>query len=145
LQDRTRDQGWTGAYLSKGPAASDDDSAVYRNASGYILTGPEYVTVFAGDTGKELDTIATRCPRGRECLGDGYGNRVDRFNGGVAFVKEGGVATGLPSIIQGRGYYTRLTVSSLTFRNGALAQNWVYDSVTACPMAVVTTPRCGRH
>ncbi len=124
----------TGAYLSKGPAASDDDSAVYRNASGYILTGPEYVTVFAGDTGKELDTIAYPVPRGDvNAWGDGYGNRVDRFNGGVAFVKEGGVATGLPSIIQGRGYYTRLTVSSLTFRNGALAQNWVYDSVTACP------------
>jgi len=60
-------------------------------------------------------------------------NRVDRFNGGMAFVKEGGVATGKPSIIQGRGYYTRLTVSSLTYRNGVLAKNWVYDSITNCP------------
>jgi len=67
-------------------------------------------------------------------LGDGYGNRVDRFNGGFAFVKDGtgaaAVANGLPSIIQGRGYYTRLTVSALTYRNGVLAKNWVYDSVT---------------
>ncbi len=124
----------TGAYLSTGPAASDDDSAVYRNGSGYILTGPEYVTVFAGDTGKELATINYPVPRGTVTdWGDGYGNRVDRFNGGMAFVKEKGVATGKPSIIQGRGYYTRLTVSSMTFRAGVLAQNWIYDSITACP------------
>jgi len=122
----------TGAYLSNGPAASDDDSAVYRNATGYILTGPEYVTVFAGDTGKELATVDYPVPRGSvSAWGDAYGNRVDRFNGGMAFVKEGGVATGLPSIIQNRGYYTRTTVSSLTFRNGVLAKNWVYDSVSS--------------
>jgi hypothetical protein len=119
----------TGAYLSNGPAASDDDSAVYRNGSGYILTGPEYVTVFAGDTGKELATVDYPVPRGTvTSWGDGYGNRVDRFNGGMAFVKEGGVATGKPSIIQGRGYYTRLTISSLTYRDGVLAKNWVFDS-----------------
>ena len=119
----------TGAYLSNGPAASDDDSAVYRNSSGYILTGPEYVTVFAGDTGKELATVNYPVPRGTvSSWGDAYGNRVDRFNGGIAFVKDKGVANGLPSIIQQRGYYTRLTVSALTWRNGTLAQNWVFDS-----------------
>ena len=119
----------TGAYLSTGPAASDDDSAVYRNGSGYILTGPEYVTVFAGDTGKELATINYPVPRGVvTSWGDGYGNRVDRFNGGMAFVKEKGVATGMPNIIQQRGYYTRLTVSALTWRGGTLAQNWIFDS-----------------
>ena len=119
----------TGAYLSNGPAASDDDSAVYRNTSGYILTGPEYVTVFAGDTGKELATVDYPVPRGTvSSWGDAYGNRVDRFNGGIAFVKDGGTATGLPSIIQQRGYYTRLTVSALTWRNGTLAKNWVFDS-----------------
>ncbi|MGB8298496.1 MAG: rhamnogalacturonan lyase [Polyangia bacterium] len=119
----------TGAYLSTGPAASDDDSAVYRNASGYILTGPEYVTVFAGDTGKELATIDYPVPRGVvTSWGDGYGNRVDRFNGGMAFVKQKGVATGQPNIIQQRGYYTRLTVSALTWSGGTLAQNWIFDS-----------------
>jgi hypothetical protein len=119
----------TGAYLSMGPAASDDDSAVYRNSSGYILTGPEYVSVFAGDTGKELGTVDYPVPRGTvSSWGDAYGNRVDRFNGGIAFVKDNGVANGLPSIIQQRGYYTRLTVSALTYRSGTLAKNWVFDS-----------------
>ena len=125
----------TGAYLSTGSAAGADNSAVYRNASGYILTGPEWITVFRGTDGKELATVDYPVPRGDVgAWGDTYGNRVDRFNGGMAFVKDkAGVATGKPAIIQGRGYYTRLTVSSLTFQNGVLAQNWVYDSVTACP------------
>jgi hypothetical protein len=122
----------TGAYLSTGPAASDDDSAVYRNAAGTILTGPEYLTVFDGTTGKELATVDYPVPRGEVGgWGDTVGNRSERYNGGVAFVKEGGVATGRPSIIQQRGYYTRLTVSALTFRNRVLATNWVFDSNVA--------------
>jgi hypothetical protein len=122
----------TGAYLSTGPAAGDDDSVVYRGASGMILTGPEYLTVFDGTTGKELATVDYPVPRGEVGgWGDTVGNRSERYNGGVAFVKEAGVATGRPSIIQQRGYYTRLTVSALTFRNGVLATNWVFDSNVA--------------
>ena len=126
----------TGAYLSTGTAAGADNSAIYRNTSGYILTGPEWFTVFAGDTGKELATIDYPVPRGTvSAWGDAYGNRVDRFNGGFAFTKDGqgaaAVANGLPSMISGRGYYTRLTVSSMTYRNGVLAKNWVFDSVTS--------------
>jgi len=135
----------TGAYLSKGPAATDDDSAVYRNGSGYILTGPEYMTVFAGDTGKELDTVAYPVPRGNVSdWGDAYGNRVDRFNGGIAFVKEGSTATGRPSIITQRGYYTRTTISSLTYRNGVLAQNWVFDH-PSCTSSAGVVIGCGDH
>ena len=120
-----------GNYLATGPAVGADNTAIYRNASGYILTGPEWITVFRGTDGKELATIDYPVQRGSVAAwGDAYGNRVDRFNGGFAFVKDGGVAKGLPSIIQGRGYYTRLTVSALTFRNGVLAKNWVYDSVS---------------
>jgi hypothetical protein len=122
----------TGNYLSTGVAAGADNTAVYRNASGYILTGPEWVTVFRGSDGKELATINYPVPRGDVgSWGDTYGNRVDRFNGGIAFVKQGGVATGKPTIIQSRGYYTRLTISSLTFQGGVLAQNWIYDSVSS--------------
>jgi len=122
----------TGAYLKLGPAANDDDSAVYRNADGYILTGPEYLTVFKGTDGAELGTVNYPVPRGTvSSWGDSYGNRLDRYNGGFAFVKEGGTATGRPSIIQQRGYYTRLTVSALTWRSGALATNWIFDSNTS--------------
>ena len=141
----------TGAYLSTRPAASDDDSAVYRNASGYILTGPEYLTVFAGETGRELATIDYPVLRGTVGdWGDSYGNRVDRFNGGMAFAKDfpagGGaaVANGRPSIIQQRGYYTRTTVSALTYRNGVLATNWVFD-YPGCYGGGTLPIGCGDH
>jgi len=124
----------TGKALSLGPAASDDDAVKYRNGDGYVLTGPEYLTVFEGATGKELATVDFPVPRGTvSSWGDSYGNRVDRFNGGVAFVSDSGsgkMASGRPSIIQGRGYYTRLTVSAYNFRDGKLTKNWIYDSKT---------------
>jgi hypothetical protein len=83
--------------------------------------------------GSELDTVEYPVLYASHSWGDSNGNRSHRYNGGFAFVKDGGVATGLPSIIQERGYYTVLTVSALTFRNGVLAKNWVYDSVTSIP------------
>jgi hypothetical protein len=97
------------------------------------LGGPEWLTVFDGTTGAERATIEYPVLYASHSWGDTNGNRSQRFNGGFAFVKDGGVATGLPSIIQQRGYYTVLTVSALTFRNGVLAKNWVYDSVTSIP------------
>jgi len=98
------------------------------------LGGPEWLTVFDGTTGAERATIEYPVLYGSvstSVWGDANGNRSQRFNGGFAFVKDGGVATGKPSIIQQRGYYTRLTVSALTYRNGVLAKNWVFDSQNA--------------
>jgi rhamnogalacturonan endolyase len=124
-----------GKLLSLGPAAADNDAMDYRNADGYVLTGPEYLTVFEGATGKELATVDYPVPRGTvSSWGDDYGNRVDRFNGGVAFVSDmgsGKAASGRPSIIQGRGYYTRLTVAAYNYRDGKLTKNWIYDSKTS--------------
>lgn len=119
-----------GNYLHTGPAANDDDSKVYRNSDGYVLSGPEYLTVFSGETGEELATIDYPVPRGTvSAWGDSYGNRVDRFNGGFAFVSDNGkTASGRPSIITQRGYYTRLTMTALDWRDGALTKVWSFDS-----------------
>ena len=124
----------TGAYLGTGPAASDDDSVEYMNSAGSVLTGPEYLTVFDGATGKELATVDYPVPRGTVCSwGDCLGNRLDRYNGGMAFVSDlgtGKTATGRPSIIQQRGYYTRLTVFAYNWRDGQLTKTWLFDSNT---------------
>jgi hypothetical protein len=122
-----------GNYLKTGPAAGADNTQDLRGARGMTLGGPEWMTVFDGKTGAERATIAYPVLYGSRNWGDSNGNRGQRFTGGFAFVKDGGVATGLPSIITGRGYYTSLTISALTFRNGVLAKNWVYDSVTNIP------------
>jgi hypothetical protein len=120
-----------GAFLKIGPAANDDDSKKFANSDGYVLSGPEYLTVFDGATGAELATVDYPVLRGTvSSWGDDYGNRLDRFNAGAAFVKDGGGknASGLPSIIEQRGYYTRMTVSAYTWRAGKLEKNWIFDS-----------------
>lgn len=113
-----------GNFLSKGPAATDNDAADYRTTGGYILTGPEYLSVFSGLTGAELATANYNPPRGTvSAWGDSYGNRVDRFLACSAYLD------GLhPSIVMCRGYYTRTVLAAWDFRNGALTQRWIYDS-----------------
>jgi rhamnogalacturonan endolyase len=115
----------TGNFLSKGPAESGNHSAIHRNAEGYILQGAEYLTVFDGATGAELETVAFDVPRGTVSdWGDSYGNRVDRFLAAAAYLDD----TGLPSFIMARGYYTRTTLTAWNFRDGALSQLWKFDS-----------------
>jgi len=99
-------------------------SADYRNSSGYILSGPEFLTVFNGQTGKAMATADFVPPRGTvSSWGDSYGNRVDRFLAGTAYVDGS-----RPSIIMARGYYTRSVISAWDFRNGALTRRWTFDS-----------------
>jgi hypothetical protein len=122
-----------GELLALGPAANDDDSADYRSVSnasdrtGYVLSGPEYLTVFEGATGKELATVPFDQAREKVSdWGDNYGNRVDRFLSAVAYLDD----TGLPSFIMARGYYTRTTLTAWNFRGGELSQLWKFDSKT---------------
>ncbi|WP_437514818.1 rhamnogalacturonan lyase [Sorangium sp. So ce1099] len=117
----------TGEYLSKGPAAGDDDARDYRNNDGYILTGPEYLTVFSGETGAELATTEFLVGRDDPCSwgnNECYGNRVDRFVGTIAFLDD----TGRPSAVFGRGYYARTTLSAWNYRDGELSSLWTFDS-----------------
>jgi rhamnogalacturonan endolyase len=125
----------TGAFLSKGPAANDDDSADYRNAEGYVLSGPEYLTVFDGATGAELATVNFETARGTvSSWGDNYGNRVDRFLASVGFVSDmggSGKGSGRPALLMARGYYTRATVNAYTWRDNELKKIWTADSNNA--------------
>ncbi|MEV5025658.1 S-layer homology domain-containing protein [Paenibacillus sp. LPE1-1-1.1] len=104
-----------------------DAEADYRNASGYILTGPEYHTVFEGATGKELATETFEPERGNVAdWGDAYGNRVDRFLAAIAYLDGE-----RPSIIMQRGYYTRMVLVAYNWRDGKLTKLWTFDSKTA--------------
>ncbi|MBN2343790.1 MAG: hypothetical protein JXX29_10265 [Deltaproteobacteria bacterium] len=100
------------------------------------MTGPEYFTIFDGETGEELATMYYPIPRNNNPAsadvsdwGDNYGNRVDRFTGGASFVSDtAGMTSGRPSIIHQRGYYTRMTISALNYQDGQLSEQWTYDS-----------------
>ena len=99
---------------------------------GKIVNGLEYLTVFEGRTGKELDSkeyIPTRYPLdgwggvGGNCGNDNTGGRSDRFTAGVAFL-DGKT----PSPVMVRGWYGRTVVAAWTFTNGALKHTWTFDS-----------------
>jgi len=113
----------SGAYLSTGSAAGADNTKDYRNSNGYILTGPEWITLFDGATGKELNTTDYLPGRGTvSAWGDNYGNRVDRF---VAYT---GWLDGVhPTALFERGYYTRLTLTAWDVVNKKLVKRWAYD------------------
>ena len=99
---------------------SDSKTADYRNSSGYVLSGNEYLTVFEGATGANLATEAFDPARGTVSnWGDSYGNRVDRFLATVAYVDGE-----RPSIIMSRGYYARAGMSCWNYRDGKLTKVW---------------------
>lgn len=97
-------------------------SADYRNSSGYILSGPEYLTMFNGETGKAMTTINYSPARGSVSdWGDKYGNRVDRFLCGVAYL-DGKT----PSLIECRGYYAKSCLTAYQYKDGKLTQQWAF-------------------
>ncbi len=112
-----------------GNAAAD-----YRNKQGRILAGPEFLTVFNGETGAAMATTDYLPPRHPETenpasdqldkvWGDGYGNRSDRFLAGVGYFDGE-----RPSLLMTRGYYTRTVLSAWDWREGELTHRWIFDS-----------------
>src|SRR5215510_6298728 len=107
---------------------------VRRNTTGYVLAGPEYLTIFDGLTGAALATTDYIPPRHptkvkptademKESWGDGYGNRVDRFLAAVAYLDGN-----RPSLVMCRGYYTRSVLAAWNWRGGKLTRVWTFDS-----------------
>lgn len=97
-------------------------NADYRNGSGRVLSGPEFLTVFNGQTGAAMQTINYPNARGAVSdWGDNYGNRVDRFLAGVAYVDGK-----RPSMIFSRGYYEKAMISAIDWREGQLNVRWTF-------------------
>jgi hypothetical protein len=116
--DGTRDG--TGAVIGS-------SSADHRNSSGYVLSGPEYLTMFNGQTGKAMGTVDYVPGRGNvSSWGDNYGNRVDRFLAGTAYLDGA-----RPSLIMARGYYTRTVIAAWDWRNGSFTRRWTFDTTSS--------------
>lgn len=99
-------------------------SADHRNSSGYVLSGPEYLTMFNGLTGAAMGTVDYVPARGTvSSWGDSYGNRVDRFLAGTAYLDGS-----RPSLIMARGYYTRTVIAAWDWRDGAFTRRWTFDT-----------------
>jgi rhamnogalacturonan endolyase len=116
-----------------------DSSKDFRNPKGYILSGPEYLTVFNGLTGAAVHTIKYTPARNettenptpeqlKKDWGDGYGNRFDRFLACIAYLDGKH-----PSLVMCRGYYTKTIVAAYDFKNNQLNPRWVFDTEKGYP------------
>ena len=112
-----------------------DSSKDYRNANGYILSGPEFLTVFDGLTGAAISTVDYDPPRYptslnpttdelKQMWGDGYGNRMDRFLACIAYLDGRH-----PSLVMCRGYYTRTVLAAWDLKDKKLVKRWRFDSM----------------
>ncbi len=104
--------------------------ADYRNSAGYVLTGPEFFTIFDGLSGAELVSAFYDPPRNNDpssanvsAWGDNYGNRVDRFLAAAAYLDGQ-----RPSLVLARGYYTRAYLAAWNWRDGQLTRVWTFDT-----------------
>ena len=114
---------------------------------GRILDGPEYLTIFDGQTGealKTVDYIPDRYPiNGWGGIGgnggsDSYGNRCDRFLACVAYLD--GVQ---PSLVMCRGVYGRIVMAAWDWRDAKLTSRWVFDSGISYPPFEDASPYSG--
>ncbi|THF83857.1 rhamnogalacturonan lyase [Cohnella fermenti] len=119
------------AYFLDVYAPSRSERNRLREFEGFILSGPEYLTVFRGETGEELQTIRYKPGRHDDGLmwGDYSwnriepGNRVDRFLAGVAYLDGTN-----PYAVFARGYYTRAAAVAYGWDGKSLRELWCADS-----------------
>lgn len=142
-----------GKYVSE---AADDESIKtvnntydWRNSSGKLKGGQEYLTVFNGETGKAIHTVfyrPNRAPKSDATPQWGgeakwtfnwddrsgktdteYGNRGERYLGAVAYLDG---PESRPSGIFCRGYYTWAYVWAVDFDGEKLSTKWLHASVS---------------
>lgn len=132
---RLRDTNGVGWYSGK---------SLYSTA-GLVLEGPEYISICRGFDGCEI-TRTPNIPRGREdeskvaraqywdsYWGDDYGNRMDRFFIGAAYLdgipdEKTGVRKSNPSLIISRGIYKNWQVWALDLQSNQLVNRWKFDT-----------------
>ena len=124
----------TANYVSK--TAADSASNIY----GRIMNGPEYLTVFNGETGAAIHTVyynpnraggvggSAAYPSSSSFWGDSYGNRSERYLACVAYL-DGPDKN--PSVVMCRGYYTRAYLCAWDFDGTKLSQKWLHASISA--------------
>ena len=117
-----------GNYVSKAGKniTKGDDKKDYRNSSGLLMGkdgGPEYLTVFNGETGAAMQTVDFDPPRSiltSSEWGDSYANRSERYLAAVAYLD--GVH---PSVVMTRRYYTYVYAAAYTWDGTDLKEQWL--------------------
>ncbi len=123
-----------GTVDGKGNVTGDPE-ADYRAAAqdptepmkGHVVSGPEYLTVFDGETGTALQTVDYVPPRGdMASFGDTKANRSERYLAAVAYLDGRH-----PSVVMCRGYYARSVLAAFDWDGKKLTRRWVFDTDSA--------------
>lgn len=97
-----------------------------RAPNGQVLSGPEYVSVWDGLTGREI-ARADWIPRGQPAdWGDSTGNRMNRHMMGVAYL-DGKT----PSLLVLRGIYGLMKMDAWLLHQGKLEKAWSWSNRTS--------------
>lgn len=123
--------------LLPGDNADDDYRDGYTGSGdgrwGRVIGAPEYLTVFDGLTGAELDTVAFEpALESVSSWGDSWGNRKDRLLVAPAYLDGN-----RPSMVWARGYAgpsggfnARNEVAAFDYRDGQLSSRWIFEAAT---------------
>lgn len=101
-----------------------DNERLYIGTSGRQKgknVGPDYYTIFDGETGAAICTTAAIPMGNTRDWGDKIYNRSHRFLAGVAYLD--GV---YPSLIECRGYYAKAVIRAYKFDGAKLTMQWEY-------------------
>lgn len=108
------------------------DYRTTAGGTGRVVKGPEYLTVFDGQTGEIIDTVDYIPARGDlksdgsyniSSWGDSYANRADRFLAATAYLDDGTACA-----VFARGYYGRTAISAWKLIDGKLRMKWYFDA-----------------
>ncbi|MDO4994945.1 MAG: rhamnogalacturonan lyase [Bacteroidales bacterium] len=132
----------TGRYVSdaadENAIRSVDNTKEYLNGGGQVMYGPEFLTVFNGETGSAVHTVYYNpnrgcfvggSPEGRfDIWGDDYGNRSERYLATVAHLDASQPTHA--SAVMCRGYYTRSYLWAVDFNGEKLSTRWRHASLS---------------
>lgn len=117
----------TGNYLS----VDTNPTGNYKGSNGKQTSGPEWLTVFDGRTGKELKSTNYHTKYADETTsfwGDSYQNRSERYLAAIAWL-DGEDKN--PSGIFARGYYSGAKVGAYDWDGTNLTLRWLHRAASA--------------
>ncbi len=100
-----------------------DQVTDYRDEDGRVLTGPEFLSIFDGRTGKEIARTEWISRETVRSWGDEYGNRVNHNFLNIAYLDGK-----RPSIVAARGIAELQKVWAYDYSDGALEVRWTWSS-----------------
>lgn len=112
--------------LRTAPYAATSEDMFPSGKTGFVLEGPEYLAVYDGQTGREIDKVDW-IERGRvQDWGDNTGNRASRHMMGVAYL-DGKT----PAVLAVRGIYGMMKVDAWVLKDKKLEKVWRWTNERA--------------